>query len=86
MNREKVIRILGETTLCTPLGRAAFTAIEDVNKQIAKQPAEIKSIDFPGSVRPFFKEGNCPCCDSFVNTDYDMNFCSMCGQKLNWLN
>lgn len=30
MKREEIIRILGETTLCTPLGQAAFAAIESL--------------------------------------------------------
>lgn len=86
MNREEVIRILGETTLCTPLGQAAFAAIKDVKKQIAKQPTEIKSVDFTGSIRNSFKNGNCPCCNAHVDTDDNRKFCSECGQKLDWEN
>jgi hypothetical protein len=32
MNKSEVLRILGDTTLCTPLGQAAFSAIEAVKK------------------------------------------------------
>ncbi len=32
MKKDEIIRILGDTTLCTPLGQAAFAAIEDLKK------------------------------------------------------
>lgn len=32
MTENEAIRILGDTTLCTPLGQAAFVAIESMKK------------------------------------------------------
>lgn len=61
--------------------RNCMTALE---KQIAKVPQNIKNIKFTGCIREQFKKGDCPRCNSYVDTDDDFKFCSECGQKLNW--
>lgn len=68
MNREEVIKILNETKLCSPIGQAAFVAIEDVKKQIAKKPNNIK--------------GTCPNCNNIISIN--LKYCHECGQKLAW--
>lgn len=55
-----------------------------LEKQIPKQPKNIKKITFRGSLRKYFKNGECPCCNAYVDTDDDSNVCSKCGQKLDW--
>lgn len=64
--------------------KALKIAYEALDKQIATIPNDVKSIKFTGSVREQFKNGGCPCCDDYVDTDDDSNFCSECGQKLEW--
>lgn len=57
---------------------------EALEKQIAKSPNDIKSIEFTGSLREQFKNGLCPCCNNAIDTDDDFKYCSECGQKLKW--
>lgn len=57
---------------------------EALEKQKAKTPQEIKNIEFTGSIREQFKNGICPCCNNVIDTDDDFNFCSECGQKIQW--
>lgn len=57
---------------------------EALEKQIAKQPINIKKISFSGSIRETFRNGECPLCKAYVDTDDDPNVCSKCGQKLSW--
>lgn len=59
-------------------------AVEAIEKQTPKQPQNIKSIKFTGSIREQFKKGACPCCGCAVDTDDDLRFCSECGQRLDW--
>ena len=55
----------------------ANTAIELVEKQIAKRPIGM-SISHEGRL------GNCPCCKKLVHELYDIVGCSECLQRLNW--
>lgn len=57
-----------------------------LEKQIAATPKGIKNIDFQGSIRRSFKNGSCPCCNNYIDTDDDLKFCTECGQKLDWDN
>lgn len=51
---------------------------EAIEKQTAKKPeVEIVSFDYGTTIE------KCPCC-AYVYIDKDDNYCSKCGQKLDW--
>ena len=55
-------------------------AIKSLEKQVPKKPKmrHIKSYDG-------FNDGWCPCCEEYIQeNEYDMFYCQMCGQKLDW--
>jgi len=56
-------------------------AIKALEKQIPKNPNNIKSIlDFSGNY--YISRGNCPCCGEGLNRSFI--YCDKCGQKLDW--
>lgn len=69
------------TLLAVAHSRNCITALE---KQLEKQPKNIEKITFDGSIRGNFKNGECPCCRAYVDTDDDPNVCGECGQRLGW--
>lgn len=92
MKKSEAIRILGDTTLCTPLGQAAFVGIaaikevqqyqaigtvEECRKAREKQRAK-KIIHNPyGGID---EDWLCPSCGKFCNPYH--KFCTNCGQKV----
>lgn len=59
-------------------------AIDALDRQIPKNPKNIKNVTFNGSIRNHFKSGDCPSCNAYVDTDDDLKFCTECGQRLEW--
>lgn len=55
-----------------------------LEKSIPKRPKNIHLVKFAGTIRPSFKSGECPSCNTPVDTDDDLNFCSECGQRMDW--
>lgn len=52
-------------------------AIEALEKQIPKKPIPKEEYGI--------RTQNCPCCnDNFNVNEFDMPYCSLCGQKLKW--
>ncbi len=87
MKREEIIRILGETTLCSALGNAAFAAIEDVKKQIPEEVVTDTEDDRE------FEDYICPNCKNILQqrmkgatriTVYKYKYCPNCGKALKW--
>lgn len=92
MKEQEAIRILGDTTLCTPLGQAAFVAIEDIKKLQqyqalgtveelweARERQRAKKPIAKNLARKIFM---CQCGNTQINiTD---NFCGACGQAIDW--
>ena len=86
------MRILGDTTLCSPLGQAAFRAIEcraAVEKQKAKKPdiyTDTRNmVDLHGNV--YAEQANvylCPTCESFIGYvgNNIFHYCPVCGQAI----
>ena len=76
MNKQEAIRIFEETTLCSPIGQAAFVAVEAIKKQIRRRP--VKDGAF----------GKCCSCDYEFNSEllseYNIKYCLNCGQALDW--
>lgn len=70
-------------TLKFPKEDAEFLRIA-CEKQISKTPANIRNVTFVGSVRISFQRGECPYCKVYVDTDDAPNYCTECGQKLEW--
>ena len=61
---------------CIKHNKAISMAIEALDKQILKKPIE-KYTDYDGT-----EAGLCPFCNEGV--DEKMNFCSYCGQAIDW--
>ena len=61
---------------CRKHNKAISMAIEALDKQILKKPIE-KYTDYDGT-----EAGLCPFCNEGV--DEKMNFCSYCGQAIDW--
>ena len=61
---------------CRKHNKAISMAIEALEKQIQKKPIE-KYTDYDGT-----EAGLCPFCNEGV--DEKMNFCSYCGQAIDW--
>jgi hypothetical protein len=61
--------------------RDHLLAIKALEKQVAKNPIEIKERhNFSGDV--IYKDGYCPDCKNEISSSY--RFCTLCGQKLDW--
>ena len=69
-------RASGKTMLEYKRFEAFRKAIEALDKQILKKPIE-KYTDYDGT-----EAGLCPFCNEGV--DEEMNFCSYCGQAIDW--
>ncbi len=82
MTEQEAIRILGDTTLCTPLGQAAFVAIEAIKKiqqyrelgtvEELREAMEKQRVKKPKKIlrhRGGFETEHCPNCD----TDYQVD-------------
>lgn len=100
MKDSEAIRILGDTTLCTPLGQAAFVGIEAIKKlqqyrsigtvEECRLAVERQREKKPLS-RTHCKDGNHPlsqdigrCPSCNGIVAEDMLWCDDCGQKLDW--
>ena len=69
-------RASGKSTLERIRNEAICKAVEALDKQILKKPIE-KYTDYDGT-----EAGLCPFCNEGV--DEKMNFCSYCGQAIDW--
>ena len=86
MTHEEAIEYLSERYIamsmcltldeCRKHNKAISMAIEALDKQILKKPIE-KYTDHDGT-----EAGLCPFCNEGV--DEKMNFCSYCGQAIDW--
>lgn len=96
MTENEAIRILGDTTLCTPLGQAAFAGIESI-KNLQKYQA-IGTVEECREARerqrrkkPVKDEYNHDCCPNcgwiVYQEEYDGRYlpnCENCGQAIDW--
>lgn len=97
MTENEAIRILGDTTLCSPLGQAAFKAIECIKE--LQQYREIGTVEECRKAMEKQKPrkplggvdiaGNeymiCPYCSAIVEDgEWRANYCPDCGQAIEW--
>lgn len=95
MTEKEALRILGDTTLCTPLGQASFVAIEAIKKlqqyeeigtvsecreAVEKQRAK-NLIHAKGDLFSSFIN-HCPICGEIIAGLEISNYCHKCGQRL----
>lgn len=93
MTENEAIKILGNTTLCSPLGQAAFRAIESIKE--LQQFREIGTVEECREAVEKQKtmkvnevhvdEYYCPACGSENNCDYGKvhdKYCPMCGHAI----
>lgn len=95
MKNSEAIRILGDTTLCSPLGQAAFVGIEAIKKLQKYQEigtveecreAVEKQIPKKPRTHQDTNRADCPVCGATVRGIKEPfgDWCSKCGQKLDW--
>lgn len=76
----EILRINGEEQIQkNDYCKASNIAIKALEKQIPKKP---KMRHFKKYDR--YNDGWCPCCESYVIEENNKNFCSECGQRLDW--
>ena len=100
MTENEAIKILGNTTLCSPLGQAAFRAIESIKelqqfREIGTVEECREAVEKQKPKAPTFDHmlGNwegrfrCPVCGKVILhdcRDTQNTFCEKCGQAIRW--
>lgn len=64
------------------LCEALDTAIEALEKQLSKKVIYEASFINNGFTR--YRMAKCPCCEKWYNSIDENNYCTGCGQKLEW--
>lgn len=99
MTENEAIRILGDTTLCTPLGQAAFVAIESMKKlqqyraigtiEECRESKERQRGKKPKSINKvdedtiYMKCANCGL-TTVLYSGMEPDYCPKCGQAIDW--
>lgn len=76
-DRESFFNSDGDNDIFRADAKACEIAIEALEKQTPKKPADIKTWAYDT-----FKGGKCCACGTNVNSD--MNYCNICGQAFDW--
>ena len=74
--QERLVCILNNNQFTKADKKAMYLAINAINKRIPKKP--IEKFAFSDDI----EAGLCPLCNEGVNEE--MNFCSYCGQAIDW--